>query len=263
MLAGKLDKAVAYNEQALEHAGDEERRAYTHILDSCIQLNRRDFDAAVNALCRCSAMARDKRMSATAQFYLGIVYYEMGRVAAASECFQQAAAGLDDELDSMNAYNNIGTCAMVRGDLPAALKSFEHVEHVSQYMSSNTAKLLKSVAHGNLGIIHLNLMDYDLAMGYFKETLRLDRDTHNKKGVANQLGNIGLALKLKKEYRPALDYFRSSLNVAFINDYAEGALFSFSQIEQLMALEGRYGEAESLKQDMIRQNPDIARMLRR
>jgi tetratricopeptide (TPR) repeat protein len=107
------------------------------------------------------------------------------------------------------------------------------------------------------------MASYELAMECFKEALRLDRDTHNKKGLANQLGNIGLALKLKGDYKLALEYFKSSLNVSFIGDYAEGVLFSFSQIEQLMALEGRYGEAESLKQDMIRQNPDIARMLRR
>lgn len=263
LLAGRLDEAAAYNENTLQHAMDEERRAYAYILDSCIQLHRNDANAAINALCRCTSATRDKRMRAIAQFYLGIIYYETGSVAAARECFLQAGTGLDEELDAMSVYNNIGTCAMVQGDLAEAARAFEHVEHVSKYMGSNTAKLLKSVACGSLGIIHLDRMDYGRAMGYFKEALRLDRDTHNKRGVANQLGNIGLALKLMKDYKPALEYFRSSLNVSFNGDYAEGVLYSFSQMEQLFALEGRYGEAEGLKRDMIRQNPDIARMLRR
>jgi hypothetical protein len=81
--------------------------------------------------------------------------------------------------------------------------------------------------------------------------------------VADQLGNIGVALKLKRDYGPALEYFKSSLNVSLVCDYAEGALFSFSQIEQVLALEGRYGEVEGLKQEMVRHNPDMARMLRR
>jgi tetratricopeptide (TPR) repeat protein len=261
MLAGRLDEAAALNEKALGHAVDEEKRAYTYILDSCIQLHRKDYHSAINALYRCSSLTGDNRMRATAQFYLGIIYYEMGSVAAAYECFERARAGLDDELDSMNVYNNMGTCAMVQGDTEAAAGAFEHVVHVGQYMSSNTARLLKSVACGCLGIIYLDMENYDLAMDYFKETLRLGRETHNKKGMADQLGNIGLALKYKRDFKLALEYFKSSLNVSLIGDYAEGALFSFSQIEQLMALEGRYGEAESLKQDMIRQNPDIARML--
>lgn len=261
MLAGQLDEAAFYNGKALEHAMDEEKRAYAHILESCIRLYRRDFEAAISALYRCSSMARDKRMRAVAQFYLGIIYYEAGSIAAARECFERSCGGLDDELDSMNVYNNIGACAMVQGDLTAAIKAFERVEHLSKYMSSNTAKLLKSVAFGNLGIIYFNMASYDLAVGYFTEALKLDRDIHNKKGMADQLGNIGLALKLKEEYKLALEYFRSSLNISFAGDYAEGALFSLSQIEQLLAMEGRYGEAERLKRDIIRQNPDIARML--
>lgn len=261
MLAGRLDEAASYNEKALGHAMGEEKRAYTHILDSCIRLNRKDPDAAVNALYRCSSLTRDKKMRAVAQFYLGIIYYEMGSVAAAWECFERSRAGLEDELDSMSACNNIGTCAMAQGDLTAAVKAFEHVRRVSRHMGSNTARQLKSAAHGNLGIIYLSTARYDEAMDNFKEALKLDRDAHNKKGVANQLGNIGVALKLKRDYGLALEYFKSSLNVSFIGDYAEGALFSFFQIEQLLALEGRYGEAERLKQDMIRQNPDIARRL--
>ncbi len=263
MLGGLLDEAAAFNEKALEHAGGEEKRAYTYIMESCIQLHRGDINAAVNALSRCSSLTKDKRMGATARFYMGIIHYEMDSVAEAYECFKMSCTGLEDELDAMNAYNNIGTCAMLMGDLEAAAKAFEHVVHVSKYMSSNTAKLLKSVAYGNLGIMRLNAADYVSAMGYFKESLKLCRDMHDKRGVANQLGNIGVALKLKKDFKLALEFFKSSLNISFTGDYAEGALFSFSQIEQLMALEGRYGDAESLKQDMIRQNPDIARMLRR
>jgi tetratricopeptide (TPR) repeat protein len=263
MLAGKPDEASSYNEKALEHATDEEKRAYTHILDSCIRLRRSDFNGAANALIRCSSLTNDKKMRAVAFFYLGVIHYETGNVAEACECFKRSRAGMEDELDSMNACNNIGACAMLQGDLKGAARAFEHVEHVSKYMSSNTAKLLKAVACGSLGIIRLNMTEYELAVDHFKEALKLYRDTYNKKGVADQLGNIGVALKLKRDYGPALEYFKSSLNVSLVCDYAEGALFSFSQVEQVLALEGRYGEVEGLKQEMVRHNPDMARMLRR
>ncbi|BAI62087.1 conserved hypothetical protein [Methanocella paludicola SANAE] len=262
MLAGRLDEATAYNKNALEHAGDEEKRAYTHILDCCISLKRGETEEAVNALYRCSALIKDRRMKSTALFYMGIIYYEMGKVPDALESFQLARAGLEDELDIMNACNDIGTCAMLLGDYKAAAAELENVEHIGRYMSSNTARALLAVARGNLGLIHLSMAKHDRAVEHFKEALRLSRDAHNKKGIADQLGNIGLALKAKRDYDTALIYFKSALNVSSTEGYFEGALFSFAQIEQLKALEGRYEEAEDFQQEMARRNPDIAKLLR-
>jgi tetratricopeptide (TPR) repeat protein len=263
MLTGKLEEAAAYNEKALKHAGDEEKRAYTHIMDSCIRLKQGNIDEAVNALYRCSALTRDRRMKATALFYQGIIYYEKGSVPEALESFRSARISLDDELDIMNACNNIGACAMLQADLKAAIREFENVEYIGRYMSSKAAKSLKAVAGGSLGLIYFNMSNYDRAIDFFKDTLRLDRELHDKKGAADQLGNIGLALKAKQDYKPALEYFKAALNISFAEDYLEGTLFSFSRIEQLMALEGRYDEAESFKQEVIRRNPDISKMLRK
>ncbi|MDI6897254.1 tetratricopeptide repeat protein [Methanocella conradii] len=261
MLLGRLDLAAKYNERALSYAHDEEKRAYALILESCIHLSRKDFDKAIAALSRCSSVAGDKRMRATAQFYLGIVYYETDRLEEAMECFRLSRDGLEDELDAMSACNNIGTCAMLQGDLKAAIREFEGVEYIGRYMTGNTAKSLMSVAYGNLGIIYLNMMEYDRAIGYLKKALKLDKDTHDNKGVANHLANIGLALEARREYKLALEHFKSALNISFMCDYLEGALFSFSRIERLMALEGRFEDAEALKQEMARRNPGISRML--
>jgi tetratricopeptide (TPR) repeat protein len=262
MLAGRLDEAASHNKKALEHAVDEEKRAYTHILECCIRLNRGEMEEAVNALYRCSALIKDRRIKSTALFYMGIIHYEMGKVPDAFESFRLARAGLEDELDIMNACNDIGTCAMLLGDFKVAATEFENVEYIGRYMSSNTARSLLSVACGNLGLICLTTSKYDRAIEYFKEALRLSRDIHNKKGIADQLGNIGLGLKAKHDYDSALIYFKSALNVSSTEGYLEGALFSFSRIEQLKALEGRYEEAEEFQQEMARRNPDIAKMLR-
>ncbi len=263
MLSGKLTEAVTYNEKALNCAMDEEKRAYTYIMSSCIYLNRKDFNEAVRALYNCASLTRDARMRATAHFYMGIVYYEMGSVPEALDCFINASVGLEDELDVMNVYNNIGICAMLRGDMKNAVNAFENVDRAGRYMSSNSAKFLKSVAYGSLGIVHMSMRNNDLAVDYYKEALKLDRDIHDKKRAAYQLGNIGLALKSKQDYKHALEYFKSSLSVSFDDDYPEGVLFSFGQIEQMLAMEGKYEETETFKRDIIRRNPGIAKMLRK
>jgi tetratricopeptide (TPR) repeat protein len=261
LIAGRPDLASAYNEKALCYAGGDEQKAYTYILESCIRLSRRDYEAAVASLSKCQALSQDLRTRSAARFYTGIVYYEMGDPLKALECFRQSRPGLDDELDLMNVCNNIGSCAMLMGDRALALKAFENVGHIGSYMGGMTAKSLRSVASGCLGILYFNEMEYDRAMEYFKEALKLDKDSHDKKGAANQLGNIGLAMKYGRDSGLALEYFRSALSVSYNCDYLEGVLFSFGQIEQLLALEGKFEMAEALRRDAIRRNPGIARML--
>jgi len=263
LLYGKMAEAAAYNERALNFAMDEEKRAYTYILGSCIHLNKKDFDEALKALYNCSSVTRDGRLRATALFYMGIIHYEMGNVTDALDCFKKAGTGMEDDLDIMSVCNDIGTCAMVLGDLKEAIKAFESVDSASRFMSNKTAKELKSIAYGNLGIIHMSMRNYDRAMDYYKQALKLDKEAHDKKRAANDLGNIGLALKAGHDNKLALEYFKSSLSVSFSDDYLEGVIFSFDQIEQLMALEGRSEEAEAFKQEVIRRNPGIAKMLKR
>lgn len=263
MLAGKLDEAIRYNERALNFAMDEQKRAYTYILSSCILLNRYDPEGAINALYKCTSLTRNGRMRALAQFYMGIIHYENGDVSKALEAFNMSRTGLEDELDLMNVCNNIGTCAMIQGDLKTAIRSFESVDEMGRYMSSNSAKSLKSVAYGNLGIVYMSMMSYDMAMEYYKKAITLHKETHNKRGVANQLGNIGLTLKCKQDYKLSMEYFKSALNFSSGIDYLEGVLFAFGQIEQLMALQGKYDEAEAYKKDLIKRNPDIAKMLKK
>jgi tetratricopeptide (TPR) repeat protein len=261
LIIGRLDTALAYNEKALCYAGDDEQKAYTYLLESCILLSRRDYDAAVAALSKCPALSKDRQTRSAARFYTGIVYYEMGDPSKALECFRKSRSGLDDEIDLMNVCNNIGSCAMLKRDRGLALKAFENVEYIGRYMSSMTARSLRAVASGCLGIIYFNEGAYDRAMSYFKEGLKLAKDFHDKKGAANQLGNIGMALRSTQDNKLALEYFKSALSVSFNCDYIEGVLFSFGQIEQLLALEGKFEMAEALRQDAIRRNPGIARML--
>lgn len=262
-LLGRLKEAEDYNRLAYHVATDDEKRAYTHMLDSCIYINRRNYDEAINMLHRCVSLTRDKRIKAIAQFYMGIIYYELGDVDMALDCFKRCRPGVEDDIDRMHVCNNIGTCAMVKGDLKTAIRAFEKVDDMGRYMCSITSKALKSVAYGNLGIVHMSMLDYERALEYFKKALVLSRDTHNQRGIANQLGNIGLALKRKLDYAMALEYFKSTLNLSYTIGYPEGVAFAFDQVEQLMALQGLYDEADAYRKEVIKRNPGISKMLKK
>ncbi len=262
-LLGRLNEAAIYNERAYNSAIDEERRAYTHMLGSCICINRHQFEEAINMLHRCISLTKDRRITAVSQFYMGIIHYELGHIDDALWCFRQARVGIDDEIDLMSVCNDLGTCAMVKGDVKAAVRSFEQVDELGRLKGSNTAKFLTSVAYSNLGIVHMSMLDYQRAVEYFKKALVLNRETHNKIGVANQLGNIGLVLKRKQDIGSALEYFKSTLNFSYSIDYPEGVSFAYGQVEQLMALQGSFEEAEAYRQEVIKRNPGISKMLKK
>ena len=263
MLWGKPGEAASFNEKALGFATDDEKRANTQILGGCIHISRRDYNAALNSLYNCASLTKDRRVRASAYFYMGLVNYEVGNAAEALDCFKMSAAGIEDDLDLMIVYNNMGACAMLLGDVKDAAKAFGKAIHAGRNLNGNTAKAYRSIAYGSLGIIRLSAADYSQALASFKEALRLHKELHDKKRSADQLGNIGLTMKLTGERGQALDYFKSSLSLSFSDDYLDGVLYSFDQIEQLMALEGRFEDAENFRQEVIRRNPGIAKMLKK
>ena len=262
-LLGRLNEAAIYNERAFNSAVDEEQRAYTHMLGSCICINRHQFEEAINMLHRCVSLTKDRRIIAISQFYMGIIHYEMDHIDDAIWCFKQARVGIDDDIDLMSVCNDLGTCAMIKGDLKSAIRSFEQVCELGRLMGSSTAKLLTSVAYSNLGIVHMSMLDYSRAQEYFKKALVLNRETHNKIGIANQIGNLGLALKRRQDFGSSLEYFKSALNFSYSIDYPEGVSFAYGQIEQLMALQGSFEEAEAYRQEVIKRNPGISKMLKK
>ena len=263
LLWGKLGEAASFNEKALSFATDDEKRANTQILGGCIHISRKDYNAALNSLYNCASLTKNSRARASAYFYMGLVNYEVGNAAEALDCFKMSVAGIEDDLDMMIVYNNMGACAMLLGDVKDAAKAFGKVIHAGRNLNGNTAKACRSIAYGSLGIIRFSEADYGQALASFKEALRLHKELHDKKRSADQLGNIGLAMKLTGEHRQALDHFKSSLSVSFSDDYLDGVLYSFDQIEQLTALEGRFEDAENFRQEVIRRNPGIAKMLKK
>jgi tetratricopeptide (TPR) repeat protein len=59
---------------------------------------------------------------------------------------------------------------------------------------------------GNIGIVHLELSDYALALEYFGKALALDEALGNKAGMARCLGNIGNVYANLSDYARALEY---------------------------------------------------------
>jgi TolA-binding protein len=91
--------------------------------------------------------------------------------------------------------------------------------------------------------------------------MRAARETGNARGVADQLMNIGLAQKATGDYAAACHHFVAGLNYAYTIDYLEGVLYARDQIGQVLALQGKHDEEESIYQDIARRHPGIRKLL--
>ena len=64
-----------------------------------------------------------------------------------------------------------------------------------------------------MGLIHQQKGETDKALEYYNESLKLHKEIKNKKGEADQLGNIGLIYQQKGEYDKSIAYFGDVLRL--------------------------------------------------
>jgi tetratricopeptide (TPR) repeat protein len=163
----------------------------------------------------------------------------------------------------MAAYNNMGICYMILGELGRALKAFDEAEAAGRRPGPGAIGQLRPIAAGNAGIVYMNMGEPDLALDCFRRALRGYREAGNPRGTADQLLNIGLAQKHRGDYRAATDHFRSALGYAFTAGYMEGVLYAHRQVREALALQGRHGEEAAVDREAIRRHPGIAGLLGR
>ena len=260
LLADRPGQAAQFAEKAYEIAPEADLKAYDCLLSGFIKVRSRDYEDAIKTFDAALRLAVRKTRSLI-KFYTGVLQYEMGNPKLAIDSFREARAGSTDECDAMTLGNNIGTCYMVLGDPLAALKAFEEAESSFQYTGRLTARQMRTVTYGQLGIVYLSLREFELAASYFRKALKTSREAGNARGVADQLLNIGLTAKGKKEYAAAANYFASALNYSCSIDYVEGVLYSREQLRQVLALDCRHGDIRPIERDVIKRHPRFSSLL--
>ena len=73
--------------------------------------------------------------------------------------------------------------------------------------------MLKSASKGNIGIVYLIQGNYNAALTYNLEALKISEQFGYKEFTANHLGNIGVVYLQLKNYKKALDYLLQAVEV--------------------------------------------------
>ena len=66
---------------------------------------------------------------------------------------------------------------------------------------------------GNIGNIHFNKGEYDIALEYYDRSLKIEEEIGEMYGMGRTLHNIGFVHNYKGEYNTALEYYERSLKI--------------------------------------------------
>jgi tetratricopeptide (TPR) repeat protein len=208
LMKGRLDEADSYADSALESARDQDGRSYVNMLKGCIELRRGDPESAIGYLDDCNA---NRRLSARASFYAGIVRYERQDYREALKRFESAGEGAGDELDVLAVKCNVGACALNLGDMGRGEKEFRDVNRSTWKKSGSREVRRKLLANSYMGIISRATGRYPEAENYYKEALKSCVRLNDTVGIANQIGNMGLLHRHAGDTSTALRLFNACL----------------------------------------------------
>lgn len=161
-----------------------------------------------------------QRERATALNNLGRAHYQMSRYEPARSCFQQALElrrALPDKLELAQSLNNLASYFEVKAQYNPALAHYQESQRLKQQLiqpGTKNAELLKSIArgHGNMGLCHRYLGDYDLALAQFRQGVKLYADLQELRGLATLSNYTGDTLTEMGQWEPALEQFQQSLD---------------------------------------------------
>ncbi len=183
---------------------------------------------------------------------IATVYHYLGNLEQAVAFYNQALEVLDVLKDTVLIVNNLSNLAVIYEDhldhenalrmyhkaLPLAMK-YEYYESVSVIMQNisvvyHNLGQLDSAEHyltqsllireernfdisrvlWNLGTLKAEMEDYDKAIAYFFQALKMNRENGNLYQVAKGYRHIGKLLMKQQDYQSALEYFEQGYAIA-------------------------------------------------
>ncbi len=156
---------------------------------------------------------------------------------------------LADSLDSESGgvyhsriLNNYGACYWIQGDLDQALSYFTELESVAR--TGGDSNLLK-VALNNLGIISIDLEDWDKAIAYEEEALKLAEMLNLPREKTSVFVNLGVAHRKRKEQEEGKRFLDSAWVYASCFDQADLQVIAGHNLSEAYLQQGHVARADS------------------
>lgn len=261
LLMGRLELASVHSRNAVARTWNLEKKAYIRVLQGCISIRQGDYDKAISFLNDASKMIGEGRLKGLISFYTGIVYFEKKDFAHAMKAFEESMSNVTDAPDLATIHNNIGSCALNLGDIARAEREFDAMEQLAHRLKNPQMQQCRLTASSYRGIISRIKGDYDRSVGHYKKALKMSIRSNDSEGVANHLGNMGIAYRCKGDYTRALQLFNACMIYSERMSYWIGIRFSYWHIYHTLIDAGKHAEAKRFKETYESKYPELQDMV--
>ena len=104
-------------------------------------------------------------------------------------------------------------------------------------------KVSRSITINSIGNIYLTLKQYELALDRFEESIEIQKELNDKRGLAINHQNIGFAHKNIGDFELALKNYQKSLEYNTLNKDRLGKVICHNSISDILIKQGKYNEA--------------------
>ncbi len=175
---------------------------------------------------------------------LGITYSLVGKTKEALDCFKKSVAileNLDNTLDLIRAYNNLGQILWQSHRYEDALKYYLKCLDLSNRMSSMQHSAIIML---NIGLIQWSLGNLDESLEYFEKSLESCQQLGMEAHVSLCLNNIGNIYTQKGNLDKALKCYHEALQIASKHGQRKEIASYLNNIGILYFEKGKYTAAE-------------------
>lgn len=181
-------------------------------VDECFDLIKAgDYQRAIQAGQRAVNMFPNNFY---ANLCLGAGYYRVGELKLAVDYLKKAESLTSDKGWLSATYNLLGRTLYRMGDLDNAL--YYHNKHLalSRELGEREGE---AVALNNIAMIYKDKGDYDKALEYFQQALKLSEDDEQR---ATAYNNIAIIYSDKGDYNKAIEYLQKAIELGErVGDY--------------------------------------------
>ncbi|ATL48353.1 hypothetical protein COR50_14950 [Chitinophaga caeni] len=142
----------------------------------------------------------------------GISHFALGDYVASLRDHEEALAAFQSlfyQPGVQHSYNNMGTVFLTLNDYPKALDAFLSALRVK----GNDDPYLQASVLSNIGLVYKNWKQYDKALAYEQDALKIYTDFGSKRGMASCYSNIASLYDFMHQPGKAIEQFRKSLEI--------------------------------------------------
>lgn len=118
-------------------------------------------------------------------------------------------------------------------------------------------KISISISNNSIGNIYLALKQYQLALEKFKKAILIQEKTQDKRGLAINHQNMGLAFQNLGDIDAALEHYNKSLQYNIENNSSIGKVICHNSISNVLLLQGKYEEAYNYISEVVDLSEEI------